>query len=86
MPCFLIKKNSTSINNPWLGVIPKMSQEELFGKITDILGSGGYLKAFYDAEDAFDHVREHYPKDVGRMQVYELLEEDGLELKPIPWV
>jgi len=90
MACFLIKKNSSSFNNPWLGVIPRFSQEELFGKIPDILGSGGFLKTFPEAELAFQYIREKRPQDVGRMQVYELVEGefdgDKLELKLVPWI
>jgi hypothetical protein len=85
--CFLIKKNATSMNSPWLGTVPQLGGEELFGKITEILGMGGTLRIFsLSATDAFNHIRRMYPKDVGIMQVYEMVEDSNkIQFRHIPW-
>ena len=87
MPCFLIKKNPGSTSNPWLGTVPKLTDKELFGKISVRHSEdGGNPKVFADQNKAFQHIRDVYPGDVGTMQVYELLENgERIQLKHVPW-
>ncbi len=86
MACFFVKKNPNSVLNPWLGVIPDPSSEELFGRISQMLRMGGAPRAFFDARSAFKHIEDHYPGDVGVMQVYELMDEYGeFKLRHEPW-
>ncbi len=86
MPCFVIKKNPTSVLNPWLGIIPRLSEQELFGQLGQITVSGGHLVSFRTALAAFKHIETKYPEDVGRMQVFEIVEGDGnITFTNVPW-
>ncbi len=76
-PCFVIKKNPGSTQSPWLGVIPRLSQKELFGQINQILIGGGKLVTFRNPEDAYSYIDIHYPEYVDTMQVYEMKERPG---------
>lgn len=84
MPYYVIKKNSTSVLNPWLGTMPHFGNRELFAKASEFLGCGGQLKVFSSVDAATSHIKRNYPEDVGVMQVCEMVDSPNqIEFRPV---